>query len=201
MNPITDEKILGVLRRLEEEDAEDRCTLKRPREERMFTLHPNTSRLVHMMVLSANCRKLVELGGAYGYSAIWLAHASCLTGGRLTSLEINPKLVEIARRNLEEAELADQVDLVTGDARETIETLETPFDFVLLDCWEWLYVDLLDTLATKLRPGGILVADNVNPGKQDSERYIKAVRKHPLMQTVSVPIGREIEVSVRNLDS
>ena len=190
---------MNVLHRLEAEDAEDRETLSRPREERMFTLHPDTGRLIHIMIQSAGCKNLVEIGGAYGYSAIWLAHAARITGGRLISLEINPKLIEIGRRNLEEAGLGGMVETIQGDARETIESLETPFDFVLLDCWEWLYVEILDTLAQKLRPGGLLVADNVNPGNPDSDHYIQALHEHPLMETVSVPIGREIEVSMRKL--
>ena len=201
MNPIQEEKIWRVLHRLEAEDAEDRRTLSRPREERMFTLHPDTARLIHIMIQSAGCKRLVEIGAAYGYSAIWLAHAARITGGRLISLEINPKLIKIGRRNLEEAGLADMVESVLGDVRETLDTLETPFDFVLLDCWEWLYVEILDTLAPKLRPGGILVADNVNPGNPDSDQYIQALHEHPLMETVSVPIGREIEVSTRKLET
>ena len=199
MYPIQDEKILRVLHRLEKEDAEDRRTLSLPREERMYTLHPDTARLIHIMIQSAGCKKLVEIGAAYGYSAIWLAHAARITGGRLFSLEINPKLIQIGRRNLAEAGLADMVESVPGDARETLDALETPFDFVLLDCWEPLYVQILDMLAAKLRPGGILVADNVLPGLPDSDHYIQALHDHPLMETVSVPIGRGIEVSTRRL--
>ena len=167
----------------------------------MLTLHPDTSRLVHIMIQSAGCKQLVEIGGAYGYSAIWLAHAARITGGRLTSLEINPKLIEIAQQNVAEAGLIDRVEFVPGDARETLGTIETPFDFVLLDCWERLYVEMLDMLATKLRPGGILVADNIDPDKEESDPYIQALHNHPLMETVSVPIGRGIEVSTRRLAS
>ena len=201
MNPIQEEQIWRVLHRLEAEDAEDRRTLTRPREERMFTLHPDTARLVHIMVQSAGCKRLVEVGGAYGYSAIWLAHVSRITGGRFTSIEINPKLIEIAKRNVAEAGLADSVEFILGDAREILPTLEAPLDFVLLDCWEWLYVGFLEIIAPMLRPGGLLVADNVNPGtREDSDKYIQALRDHPLMESVSVPIGREIEVSARRLD-
>ena len=115
----------------------------------MLTLHPDTSRLVHIMIQSAGCKQLVEIGGAYGYSAIWLAHAARITGGQLTSLEINPKLIEIAPQNVAEAGLIDRVEFVPGDVRETLSTIETPFDFVLLGCWERLYVEMLDMLATK----------------------------------------------------
>ena len=199
MYPIQDEKILNVLHRLEEEDAEDRRTLSRPREERMYTLHPDTSRLAHILIQAAGCKRIVELGGAYGYSAIWLAHAARITGGSVTSLEISPKLIKIGRQNLEETGLADMVETIQGDALETLPTLEDPLDFVLLDCWEWLYVDILKILAPKLRPGGLVLADNVNPGNEDSDNFIQALHEHPLMEAVSVPIGREIEIITRKL--
>ena len=83
MNPIQKAEIWRVLHRLEAEDAEDRRTLNKPREERMLTLHPDTSRLVHIMIQSAGCKQLVEIGGAYGYSAIW--HGTCCAYHRWTT--------------------------------------------------------------------------------------------------------------------
>jgi len=113
---------------------------------------------------------------------------------------VNPKLVEIAKQNVAEAGLTDNVTFIAGDARETMSSVEGPLDFVLLDCWEPLYVELLDLIVSKLRPGGLLVADNVIPGREGSDEYIQALTDHPLMETVSVPIGKEIEVSVRRLE-
>jgi predicted O-methyltransferase YrrM len=197
MKPISDAQIERVLSRLEKEDDEDRRLLNRPREERMFTLHPDTSSLLHILVQSTGAKNLVEIGVAYGYSTIWLAHVSRLTGGRLSSLEINPKLIEIAEQNVAEAGLSGQVDFVLGDARDTLNSIANPFDFVLLDCWEWLYVEMLEVLAPKLRPGAIVVADNVHPGQEDSDRFVAAVSAHASFQTVYVPIGRDIQVSMK----
>ena len=109
-------------------------------------------------------------------------------------------MIEIAKRNVAEAGLTDNAIDISGDARETLVSVEAPLDFVLLDCWEPLYVELLDLIAAKLRPGGLLVADNVIPGREGSDEYIHALADHPLMETVSVPIGKEIEVSVRRLE-
>ena len=166
----------------------------------MLTLHPDTARLVHIMIQSINAQKLVEIGGSHGYSTVWLAHATRITGGRFTSLEVHPKLIEIAKQNVAEAGLADRVEHILGDARETLSPVEGPLDFVLLDCWERLYVELLDPIAQKLRPGGLLVADNVMPGHEGSDEYIQALADHPLMESVSVPIGKQIEVSARRLE-
>ena len=204
MVAIQEEKILRVIHRMEEEDAEDRRTRSqqsgKPSQEPMLTLHPDTARLCHIMIQSICAKRLVEIGGSYGYSSVWLAHAARITGGQFTSLEVNPKLIEIAKRNVAETGLTDNATHISGDARETLVSVEGPLDFVLLDCWEPLYVELLDLIAAKLRPGGLLVADNVIPGREGSDEYIQALADHPLMETVSVPIGKEIEVSVKRLE-
>ena len=191
--------IARVLRRLEREDAEDRTVLDRPHEERMYTLHPDTAQLVRIMVQSAGCKVLVEIGVAHGYSTICLAQAARATGGKLTSLEIRPKALEIARQNLAEAGLSDMVEFLQGDARELLRTIQGPVDFVLLDCWEDVYVDCLKLIVPLLRPGGLLVADNVTPGNPESDNYIRALHDNPEIETVSVPIGRNIEVSGKTL--
>ncbi len=204
MVAIQEEEVSRVIHRLEEEDTEDRRIRteqgKDPNREPMLTLHPHSARLCHILAQSICAKRLVEIGSSYGYSSVWLAHAARITGGQFTSLEINPKLIEIAKKNVAEAGLTDNVTFVAGDARETFGDMEAPLDFVLLDCWEPLYVQLLDLIASKLRPGGLLVADNVIPGREGSDEYIQAVADHPLMETVSVPIGKEIEVSVRRLE-
>ncbi len=204
MIAVQEEKISRVIHRLEEEDTEDRRIRteqgKDPNREPMLTLHPHSARLCHIMVQSICAKRLVEIGSSHGYSSVWLAHAARITGGQFTSLEVNPKLVEIAKQNVAEAGLTDNVTFIAGDARETMSSVEGPLDFVLLDCWEPLYVELLDLIASKLHPGGLLVADNVIPGREGSDEYIQALTDHPLMETVSVPIGKEIEVSVRRLE-
>lgn len=200
MKPIQEEKVWRVLHRLESEDIDDRRNRdRRPGEEAMLTLHPDTARLIHIMIQSIDAKRLVEIGGSHGYSTVWLAHAARTTGGQFTSLEIHPKLIEIAKKNVAEAGLAGNSEHILGDARETLGSVEGPLDFVLLDCWERLYVELLDSIAQKLRPGGLLVADNIIPGNEGSDEYIQALTDHPLMESVSVPIGKKIEVSTRRL--
>ena len=136
MVAIQEEKISRVIHRLEEEDTEDRRIRteqgKDPNREPMLTLHPHSARLCHIMVQSICAKRLVEIGSSYGYSSVWLAHAARITGGQFTSLEVNPKLVEIAKGNVAEAGLTDNVTFIAGDARETMSSVEGPLDFVLL---------------------------------------------------------------------
>ena len=205
MIAIQEEKISRVIHRLEEEDTEDRRIRteqgKDPNREPMLTLHPHSARLCHIMVQSICAKKMVEIGSSYGYSSVWLAHAARITGGQFTSLEVNPKLVEIAKRNVAEAGLTDNVTFIAGDARETMASVAGSPRLCL--------ARLLGTVVCRASrpnclkscvPGGLLVADNVIPGREGSDEYIHALTDHPLMETVSVPIGKEIEVSVRRLE-
>jgi predicted O-methyltransferase YrrM len=163
-----DPSVRQVIDRVEKQDAADReeraAGVVRPPEEGLWALHPDTARLIHIIVQSAGYKKLLEVGVSHGYSTLWLANAARATGGRLTALEDNPASVEIAQQNLEAAGLSGVVDFVLGDARETLQEIEKRFDFVLLDCWDWLYSEILPHVLPVLRPGGLLVTDNVTPG-------------------------------------
>ena len=68
-------EVQKVLKRMEKEDQADRKTLDIPREDRMFTLHPDSAQLLHILIESTNARKIIEVGVSHGYSTIWIAHA------------------------------------------------------------------------------------------------------------------------------
>ena len=191
------DQITTVLNHLEKLDTEERTRNDVPMEDRMFTLHPDTAQLVHMLIESTHSKNIVEVGVAHGYSTIWLARAAKLTGGRVKSLEINPKNVERARINVQNAGLINYVEFIQGDGLKTLPLIKETIDFALIDCWEWLYIDLLSILRKQLRPGGFLIADNVTPGTETSDKFINALEKDTLFNTVSVPIGRNIQFSAK----
>lgn len=108
--------------------------------------------------------RILELGAFCGYSSILFAStldASC----RIVSIEASADAVEGARANIEFAGLSDRVEVVHGKSTETIPTLEGPFDLVFLDHWKDLYRRDLESIEESglLRPGSIIVADNVGP--------------------------------------
>ncbi len=200
-----DERVAKVLRRLEREDTEERAGFdlpgEVPHEERMYTLHPETSKLVHMLVQASGGRKVLEIGASHGYSTVILADAVGVTGGSLTSLEISEDNVQTTTVNLAEAGLSDHVTIVHGDAMETISGVSGPLDFVLLDCWEEVYVPLYPHVIQLLRPGGLIVADNVTAGAQGTAEFVQTLEADPIMETVNVPIGRDIQVSAKRFDA
>ena len=195
-------EFLKVVERIKQEDADDRelraSGVVQTPEEGLWAIHPDSIELLHIVVQSAGFKKIMEVGVSHGYSTVWLAHAARLTGGRLTALEVNPKSIEIASRNLAEAGLSDYVDFVQGDAIQTLRTLDGPFEFILLDCWDRLYPEMLPHVMPLLGPNGLMATDNVDPHDPASAHFRRLLQKYPFIQTVNVPLGNGgLEVSTR----
>lgn len=157
-----------------------------------ISVTPNQGKLLHLLALAQGARNILEIGTLGGYSTIWLARA-LPAGGRLITLEFEPKHAEVARANLSRAGVTDKVELRGGAALETLPRLVAerrgPFDFIFIDAdkenypgyWEW---------ALKLsRRGTIIIADNVvrngavvDPASNDPR--VQAVRR--LQELVAV---------------
>ena len=103
-----------------------------------------------------------------------------------------------ARKSLGAAGLLDHVDLRTGNALEIIPTVPDGIDFVLVDLWKNLYVPCLELFFPKLKPGAVIVADNMLRPKQsrpDALAYRRAVRAMPGITSVLLPVGSGLEIS------
>jgi caffeoyl-CoA O-methyltransferase len=125
-------------------------------------LGQSESRLLEIVLRMVGARRVVEVGTLAGYSAIRCARAIGPTG-RLWTIEVNPRHAEVARANVERAGLADRVDVLLGPALEVLPTLEhqAPFDAVFIDADKQSYDRYGRWAARTLRPGGLLIADNV----------------------------------------
>lgn len=126
-----------------------------------ISIRPFEGRLLQLLLRSIDARSVVEIGTLAGYSGVWIARALS-DGGRLYTLEKNSKHAAIARASFERAEVQDRVELLEGDAFDTLKKLSAraPFDFVFLDAQKTGYLDYLDWAAEHLRPGGMVAAHN-----------------------------------------
>lgn len=188
-----DDRVLAVLARLEDEDRADQ-EADLPAFQRSLPVGPDSARLLFALVApNAGC-EVLEIGGSRGYSAIWLAAAARILGGRVVSLERDPAKIETWRRNVADAGLEECAELVEGDARETLPAVGGSFDIVFIDAWkddyEWYFAEA----RTKVEPGALVVADNVDTSPVVRE-YAKARQADPTLVSVTVPIGNGLEVT------
>ncbi|HXQ27567.1 MAG TPA: class I SAM-dependent methyltransferase [Candidatus Acidoferrales bacterium] len=168
------------------------------RDEFLISVGRDTGALLNILAKGMKARTILELGSSYGYSTVWLAEAARKTGGKLISLEISEKKQEYARNMLRKAGLAAHVDFRLGDARDTIASLDGPFDFVLVDLWKDLYIPCFDLFYPKLSPGAFVAADNML--RPESYRagallYRKHVRSKLDIDSVLLPVGSGVELS------
>ncbi len=131
-------------------------------------------RFLYLTARAIGARRIVEFGTSFGISTLYLAAAVRDNGGgEVIGTEIEPSKAEVARRNFEEAGLADVVNLRVGDARESLAGLQGPVDLLLLDGWKDLYLPLLLQLKPALRPGAVVLADNIFTFKKSLAPFVE----------------------------
>jgi predicted O-methyltransferase YrrM len=125
---------------------------------------PNQGKLLELLATIRGARKILEIGTLGGYSTIWLARALPV-GGRLITLEVEPKHAEVARANFARAGLAQQVDVWVGRALDTLPRVAEqglgPFDFVFIDADKQNIPEYFDWSLKLGRVGTVIVVDNV----------------------------------------
>jgi caffeoyl-CoA O-methyltransferase len=123
---------------------------------------PDEAALLTMLARLVGARRALELGTFTGYGAISIARGLA-DGGRLTCLELDEGYAETARRNLEDAGVADRVEIIVGPALESLRAMpdERTFDYVFLDADKPAYPDYYEEIVPRLLPSGLLLIDNV----------------------------------------
>jgi predicted O-methyltransferase YrrM len=190
-----DERVRAVLARLEEEDARERAEGV-AQAQRARAVAPTTGRFLFALVApNAGC-EVLELGGSRGYSTIWMASAARILGGRVVSLEHDPAKCEAWRRNVAEAGLEEWAELIEGDAFDSLELIEEPFDVVFIDSEKEDYERLFALVRPKLEPGAVVVADNVLSHPDPLAAYSETRQADTTLVSLTVPLDRGLELSV-----
>jgi len=191
-----DAALLELLERLAR-FGQDNDARETARPKRMLNITRDTGRLLWILVNATRATRVLEVGTSNGFSTIWLADAARTTGGRVTTLELNPDKIALARANLADAGLAGLVDIREGKAADTLATLSGPFDLVFLDADRPSYLTYLELVVPKLRAGGLLVADNVTSHASELGDYLARVKSHLQLFSVTVPIGNGEEIALK----
>jgi predicted O-methyltransferase YrrM len=192
---VLDDRVRAVLARLEEEDARER-EAGVARELRARQVARTTGQFLFALVAPQTDCEVLEIGGSRGYSTIWLAAGVRYLGGRVLSIESDPRKVEAWRKNVAEAGLDDWADLIEGDAREVVPEIDDVFDVVFLDAEKEQYEQLFQHARSKLEPAALVVADNVLSHEETLGAYSRARQSDPTLESVTVPLDRGLELSI-----
>ncbi len=147
----------------------------------MMNVPPTDGRLLRLFTEATGAKHVVEIGTSNGYSGIWFCLALRTTGGKLTTHDIDAHRAALARENFKRAGVDNLVTLVEGDAHETVARLKEPIDILFLDADKAGYTDYLNKLLPLVRPGGLILAHNVDSTGQD---FINAITTNPSLDTV-----------------
>jgi caffeoyl-CoA O-methyltransferase len=172
------------------------------------SIGPSVAQLVDILILATRPKRVLEIGTSTGYSAIAMGRALKQAGGRLTTIEIEPRLAEVARENILDAGLEGVVEVVIDDANLVLEEVPGPFGLILQDGDKDDYLKMLPHLVERLEPHGLLVTDDVLfpvmdlPDDARRHQYAMSLYNESLqnradLQTVWLPVGDGVAVSVK----
>jgi predicted O-methyltransferase YrrM len=163
---------------------------------RFANVSPTDGRLLRLLAEAADAKRIVEIGTSTGESATWFALAAEATGGHVFTHEIDQGRAEVAQENFKKAGVDDSITLVLGDAHETVKRYKDPsdplyvdtdkgqsIDILFLDADKEGYIDYLEKLMPLIRPGGLVIAHNMNTRQADL-RFVKAITENPKLETL-----------------
>ncbi len=170
----------------------------RAKDKGQLAISEEDGRFLRLMIASGQRKRVLEIGGASGYSAIWMAQALRVTGGRMVTIEYDSARAKELAENVRKAGFSDIVQVVAGDAFAQIPKLPGTFDFVFLDAWKRDYKKFLDLVYPRLEKGGLFTAHNVVNKKGEMEDFLDAIQRNPALWTTIVsPSGEGISLSYK----
>lgn len=182
--------ILDRMQELEEIDARDRVD-GTPRMQRLRQIRPATGKFLAILAAGAPDGDFIEIGASAGYSTLWLALAARYAGRKVTTFEVLPDKVALARETYTRAGVEDVVELVAGDAEEHLPRF-SDIAFCFLDAEKEIYGDCYDIVTPRLVPGGLLAADNAINHRETLQPMIDRAQNDTRVAALVVPIDNGV---------
>lgn len=167
---------------------------------------PMIGRILYILAKTSKAKRVLEIGTAIGYSAIWLGLAVRNHKGKVITVEINKQVSEEAERNIRRANLHNVIQIVNGDGMEVIPKLKGKFDLIFMDDSKENYPRYLDLCVPRINSGGLLIADNAlwkaevaRDSKSDEAAAIARFNQYLMrkMQAVIVPARDGLAIGIK----
>lgn len=127
-----------------------------------LAIHPEQGEAIYQLLVDRNCKTVVEFGTSFGISTLYLLGAMKVTDGFVITSELIPEKAHAAQKCFNELNLQNFVDVRIGDATQTLADNITNVDFLLLDGWKDLYLDVLHLIEPHMKTGGLVYVDNAD---------------------------------------
>ena len=150
-------------------------------------------KVLRLLTEAVDAKNVVEIGTSTGYSGLWFCLALEKTDGHLTTFEINRQRASLAREHFKNAGVEKRVTIVEGDAHEQVGKLKGPIDVAFIDADKPGYVDYLNKLLPLVRPGGLILAHNVDMAPD----YVEAVTTNADLETIFYMQGAGLGVTLK----
>jgi caffeoyl-CoA O-methyltransferase len=148
---------------------------------------------LRLLTEAADAKNVVEIGTSTGFSGLWFCLALQRTAGHLTTFEIDHSRAAMAREHFKKAGVEKIVTVVEGDAHAEVAKLKTPIDVAFIDADKAGYVDYLNKVLPLVRPGGLILAHNVEMVPD----YVKMVGANPNLETIFYMEGGGLAVTLK----
>ncbi len=163
-----------------------------------LAISPEDGEFLRVLVATRGTRRALEIGGASGYSAIWVGLGLRETGGRLISIEYDPDRAREAAANVARAGLSDIVQVVAGDAFAEIPKLDGSFDMIFLDAWKQDYKRFFELTFPRLTTGGVFLAHNVVNKRDEMGDFLDAIATQPgAWSSIIAPSGEGLSLTYK----
>ena len=199
--------IFEVLEKLENQSSLEKSRkVDVPADERMLAITKDTGELLNMMIRLGNVKNMLEVGMSVGYSTIWCAEAIIENGGKITTIEQNPKKIKMAKKNFQNAGVSETITIQEGTAMQILREFNLQakynkfFDFVLIDADKENVIEYFDMIVPLVSVGGVIITDNIlypEKYREDMKKYSAHIQANPNVRTITSPIGNGEEITVK----
>ncbi len=169
------------------------------RDKDLYAVSEEDGRFLRVLVGTRGGKPVLEIGGASGYSAIWMGLGLRDTGGHLVTIEYDAGRAKEAQANIVKAGLSETVRVVAGDAFAEIPKLAGTFDMIFLDAWKPDYQKFFQMTFPRLEPGGLFIAHNVVNKRDEMKDFLKTIMTSPdAWTTIVSPSGEGMSLTYKN---
>lgn len=192
-----DARIFSVMKVLEEVPG---------RQEKFWNVSPETGNFLNMLVKSTGAKSVLEIGTSNGYSGLWFTEALSHNNGKLYTVESHKERFHLAKAHFSQAGVGEYVEQIFGHAPEVFSTTEflsrnIQFDLIFLDATKMEYGSYLEAILPFLKPGGLLIADNILSHQDVLNQFVLTVQQKRELQSVVLPLGSGLLMALKARNS